>query len=73
MLRCGAHRLASVLKHRAHRLALKLKREATQACSLMLKYDPEVRVLKSGMTIVFGIECDSRVVLLMKSAFEVGT
>ena len=72
MLRRGAHRLASVLKHGAHRLALKLRREATHACILMLKRDPEVRVLKSSTTIAFGIERDPRILLLMKSAFEIG-
>ena len=45
MLKRGAHRLASVLEHEVHRLALKLKREATQACVLMLKRDPKVRDL----------------------------
>jgi len=39
----------------------------------MLKCDPEVRVLKSSIIITFGAECDSHVVLLMKSAFEIGT
>jgi len=73
MLRRGAHRLASVLEREAHMLALKLKREATQACVLMLKRDPEVRVLKSSMIITLGIERDLCIVLLMKSAFEVGT
>ena len=66
ILKRGAQRLASVLEHGAHRLGLKLKREATQACILMLKCDPEVRVLKSSMTIAFGTERDPRVVLLMK-------
>ena len=65
-----AHRLASC---GAHKLALKLKREATQACILMLKHDPKVRVLKSNTTIAFGTERDSRAVLLMKFAFEVRT
>jgi len=62
-----------VLERGAHKFALKLKREATQARVLMLKRDPEVRILKSRMTIVFGTKRDHRVVLLMKSVFEVGT
>ena len=66
-------RLASVLERGAHRVALKLKYEATQACILMLKRDPEVHVLKSKTTIAFATECDPRVVLLMTSVFEVGT
>ena len=65
--------LASMMEHEAHSLALKLKREITQACILMLKRDPEVRVLKSSTTIAFGTERDPRVVLLMKFAFEIGT
>ena len=44
MLRRGAHKFASVLECGAHMHALKLKREAMQACILMLKHDPEVRV-----------------------------
>jgi len=32
MLRCGTHRLASVLEREAHMFALKLKCEASQAC-----------------------------------------
>jgi len=35
-----------------------LKREAMQACILMLKRDHEVRILKSSTTIVFGTERD---------------
>jgi len=66
MLRCGAHRLASVLERGAHKLVLQLKCEATQGCVLMLKRDPEVHVLKSSMIIAFGTERDPRVVLLMK-------
>ena len=62
----GAHKLASALEREAHRLALKLKHEATQACVLMLKRDPKVHVLKSSTTIVFGTECDPRVMMLMK-------
>ena len=73
ILRRGAHRLVSVLERGAHSLALKLKCDAMQACIFMLKCDPEVRILKSRMTIAFGTERDLPVVLLMKSAFEVGT
>jgi len=72
-LRRGPHRLVSELECGAHRLALKMKREATQAFILMLKRDLEVRVLKSSTTIAFGTERDPRVVLLMKSAFKVRT
>ena len=54
-------------------LALKLKRKATQACILMLKRNPEVHVLKSSTTVTFGIERDPRIMLLMKSVFEVET
>jgi len=73
MLRREAHSLASVLERGTHRLALKLKREAMHACVLMFKRDPEIRVLKSSTTIAFGTKRDPRVVLLMKSAFEIGT
>jgi len=58
--------LVSVLKHETHRLALKLKWKATQACVLTLKYDSEVCVFKSSMTIAFSTEREPRVVLLMK-------
>ena len=66
MVRRGAHGLAFMLECEAHRFALKLKREATQVCVLMLKCDPEVRVLKSSTTIAFDTERDRRAVLLMK-------
>ena len=66
MLGCGTHRLASVLEREAHKLALKLKREAIQACVWMLKCDPKVYVLKNRMTIVFGTERNPRIMLLMK-------
>ena len=39
MLRRGAYMLTSMLECEAHRLALKLKHEAMQACILMLKRD----------------------------------
>jgi len=52
-----------MLERRAHKVAWKLKCEATQACILILKHDPKVRVLKSNIT---GTERDPRVVLLMK-------
>ena len=65
MLRCRAHMLVSVLKHEIHRLALKLESKATQACIFMLKYDFEVCVLKSSMTIAFSTERNHRVALLM--------
>ena len=55
MLRRGAHMLAFVLKQETHRLALKLKHKATQAC-----------ILKSSMIIAFSTERDPRAVLLMK-------
>ena len=72
MLRSGAHRLVSVLECGAHKLALKLKVkllrlafvlkcEATHACVLMLKRDPEVCVSKNNMTIAFGKDCEVRV------------
>ena len=44
----------------AHRLALKLKHEATQGRVLMLKRDPEACVSKSSMTIVFGRDREAR-------------
>jgi len=39
----------------------------------MLKCDPESCVSKNNTTIAFGTEPNPRIVLLMKSAFEVGT
>ena len=67
-----SHRLTSVLERGAHMLALKLKREATQACILMLKCELEVRILKSSTTIAFRTERDVCLVLLKKSTCEVG-
>ena len=73
MLRREAHRLAFMLECGAYRLALKLKREATHARVQMLKRDPEACVSKNSTTIAFGTERDPCIVLLMKSAFEIGT
>jgi len=62
MLRCGPHMLASALE-----------REATQAHILMLKRNPEACISKNSTTIAFGTERYPRIVLLMKSVFEIGT
>ena len=70
MLRRGAHRPTSVLERGAHKLALKLKREAIQTCIFMLKRDCEVRVSKSSTTISFSAKRDHNVVLLSSGLFR---
>ena len=75
------HRVTSVLKRGAHRLVLKLKWDATQACVLedvkllWLAFEWEceatqVRVLMINATAAFSVERDLRVSCLMKFAFE---
>ena len=65
--------LALMLRRGAHRLASVLECKTTQARILMLKREPESCVSKNRMIIAFGRERNPRIMLLMKSAFKVGT